>query len=336
MTISDQEAFEAMLAHHQDLEEQVRIRAAAISRSLIAEASYEVPTAELLYYLTSEVLPHALAEEQSVYRVASTKEKLATTIAGMIEEHRTLAALTERLARATSGEEAYRHAEMTNELFTTHVAKENELILPVLLAEKDVSLALLLAQMHQIIEAAAGEGPVNEATETQDSEKYLLSLLIDAAKQLARSGAGDQACKLAASAWVSLHVSRPDLGVRITAALHDLVRSLTSEPVSLRTKVTGNSQRNDDDLDVRTMPPAKRHDSIFAAYRALHLGESFILINDHDPKPLRYQFEAEHAGKFIWDTLEAGPDTWRVRIGSTSFTADVSLESDEGPGVDEP
>jgi uncharacterized protein (DUF2249 family) len=40
-----------------------------------------------------------------------------------------------------------------------------------------------------------------------------------------------------------------------------------------------------------------------------------VLVNDHDPKPLRYQLEAEHAGRFTWDYLKAGPDVWRVRIG---------------------
>lgn len=38
-------------------------------------------------------------------------------------------------------------------------------------------------------------------------------------------------------------------------------------------------------------------------------------LNDHDPKPLYYQFEAEHAGQFTWEYLEQGPEVWRVRIG---------------------
>ena len=38
-------------------------------------------------------------------------------------------------------------------------------------------------------------------------------------------------------------------------------------------------------------------------------------VNDHDPKPLYYQFQAEHAGAFQWDYLEKGSDVWRVRIG---------------------
>jgi uncharacterized protein (DUF2249 family) len=41
-------------------------------------------------------------------------------------------------------------------------------------------------------------------------------------------------------------------------------------------------------------------------------------VNDHDPKPLYYQFDAEHSGAFTWDYLESGPETWRVRIGKTT------------------
>jgi uncharacterized protein (DUF2249 family) len=48
-----------------------------------------------------------------------------------------------------------------------------------------------------------------------------------------------------------------------------------------------------------------------------------VLVNDHDPKPLRYQFEAEHAGEFTWEYLESGPEVWRVRIGRPASLAGV-------------
>jgi uncharacterized protein (DUF2249 family) len=67
-------------------------------------------------------------------------------------------------------------------------------------------------------------------------------------------------------------------------------------------------------LDVRIIPPREKHPSIFALFAALEPGESFILVNDHDPKPLRYQFEYEHAGEFGWRYLEEGPEVWRVEI----------------------
>ena len=75
---------------------------------------------------------------------------------------------------------------------------------------------------------------------------------------------------------------------------------------------------NDQILDVREEPPARRHELIFDTYGALEGGEGFVLVNDHDPKPLYYQFAAEHANQFEWDYLEQGPQVWRVRIGRTT------------------
>lgn len=68
------------------------------------------------------------------------------------------------------------------------------------------------------------------------------------------------------------------------------------------------------DLDVRPLAPAQRHERIFAAVAALLPGESFVLTNDHDPKPLRYQLDAEEPGQIEWTYLAEGPDVWRVRL----------------------
>jgi uncharacterized protein (DUF2249 family) len=68
-------------------------------------------------------------------------------------------------------------------------------------------------------------------------------------------------------------------------------------------------------LDVRAEIPARRHQLIFETYGALANGAAFELVNDHDPKPLYYQFAAEHAGEFTWEPLEEGPETWRITIG---------------------
>ncbi|EQD50573.1 hypothetical protein B1A_13399 [mine drainage metagenome] len=71
-------------------------------------------------------------------------------------------------------------------------------------------------------------------------------------------------------------------------------------------------------LDVRQLIPRDRHRLIFETYGKLKPGESFVLVNDHDPKPLYYQFEAEHTGEFSWNYLEQGPVTWQVQIGRTA------------------
>ncbi len=71
-------------------------------------------------------------------------------------------------------------------------------------------------------------------------------------------------------------------------------------------------------IDVRSIIPRERHPRIFGTFHKLADGESFLLVNDHDPKPLFYQFQAELGQAFSWDYLESGPEVWRVRIGKPS------------------
>ena len=68
------------------------------------------------------------------------------------------------------------------------------------------------------------------------------------------------------------------------------------------------------EIDVRSLPPAQRHQKIFELVDQLAPGGSFVLVNDHDPKPLYYQLEAEHPRQFSWTYLESGPEVWRVEI----------------------
>lgn len=69
------------------------------------------------------------------------------------------------------------------------------------------------------------------------------------------------------------------------------------------------------EIDVRSLVPAQRHEKIFELVNQLAPGGSFVLVNDHDPKPLYYQLEAEHPKQFSWTYLEKGPQVWRVEIG---------------------
>ncbi|MBV6510924.1 MAG: DUF2249 domain-containing protein [Ignavibacteriales bacterium] len=67
-------------------------------------------------------------------------------------------------------------------------------------------------------------------------------------------------------------------------------------------------------LDIRPVPPRERHPKIFSTFDALQPGEGFQLINDHEPRPLFYQFEHERPGQFLWEYQERGPELWRVNI----------------------
>ena len=67
-------------------------------------------------------------------------------------------------------------------------------------------------------------------------------------------------------------------------------------------------------IDVRTMPPFERHPRIFAVLEALKPSQSFVIVSDHEPRPLQYQIQARFPGLFDWTFVEQGPETWRVVI----------------------
>ncbi|MBI4573980.1 MAG: DUF2249 domain-containing protein [candidate division NC10 bacterium] len=67
-------------------------------------------------------------------------------------------------------------------------------------------------------------------------------------------------------------------------------------------------------VDARILPIPQKHSTIFRTFEALAVGEAMLLVNDHDPKPLYYQFAAERTGQFEWLCLENGPEVWRVEI----------------------
>ena len=70
-------------------------------------------------------------------------------------------------------------------------------------------------------------------------------------------------------------------------------------------------------LDLRSMPPFERHEKIFSSFDNLKPGQTLKIINDHDPKPLRYQFEAEYKNVHEWQYEKEGPKDWIVKIKKT-------------------
>lgn len=91
------------------------------------------------------------------------------------------------------------------------------------------------------------------------------------------------------------------------------------------------------ELDVRGMRKPDKHPTIFNAYAALRPDEAFVLINDHDPRRLHEEFEADHAGSYDWEYLHCEKRDWRIRITKLTSTplprvlvdADIVAEQSE-------
>ena len=84
---------------------------------------------------------------------------------------------------------------------------------------------------------------------------------------------------------------------------------------------------NDKVLDVRPIPCSVKHGLIIKTWFSLPVGDFFVLLNDHDPVPLRYQFEAEFGDSFRWEYLERGPQDFRVKISKVTSVQPVTLDS---------
>ena len=67
-------------------------------------------------------------------------------------------------------------------------------------------------------------------------------------------------------------------------------------------------------MDVRSIPCSVKHGLIIQTWLQLPVGDHFILLNDHDPVPLRYQFAAQWPDTFTWEHLVNLPGEARVKI----------------------
>ncbi|MEO8284671.1 MAG: DUF2249 domain-containing protein, partial [Pseudarthrobacter sp.] len=73
------------------------------------------------------------------------------------------------------------------------------------------------------------------------------------------------------------------------------------------------------ELDVRNVPHAIRHATVFGALAAIGAGEGLILVAPHDPLPLLAQVEERTPGRFTVSYLDRGPEVWRLQFSATSL-----------------
>jgi uncharacterized protein (DUF2249 family)/hemerythrin-like domain-containing protein len=64
------------------------------------------------------------------------------------------------------------------------------------------------------------------------------------------------------------------------------------------------------ELDMRAVPLLQRQARIMSAWRELPAGAELRLLNDREPKPLYYLFQATQRGRFEWRYEKEGPEEW--------------------------
>lgn len=78
-------------------------------------------------------------------------------------------------------------------------------------------------------------------------------------------------------------------------------------------------------LNVTLLEPRLKHPTIFRYFDALKGGETFRILEDHDPKPLYYQMKAIRGEIFCWKYIEQGPKRWVVQIRKTHSATDETI-----------
>ena len=153
---ADRHAADAIVDHHARLADALTAHAGLIRDSANGEDETQLWQRRdaLLAWLHAELLPHAHAEEAALYPAAANQPGGRALIDGMIAEHQAITALVTELTAATTPVDAAAAARALSALFAVHLAKENDLVVPLVMAGEDVSLAGLLEGMHELIGAS--------------------------------------------------------------------------------------------------------------------------------------------------------------------------------------
>jgi uncharacterized protein (DUF2249 family) len=246
---------EAIRAHHAELAEQLQARINAVVKAArTGECGRERDVLHEWY--RTELMPHIVAEEQALYGPASAQDATRLLIRGMLAEHRFLVSLIADLALASDPFHVASTAVASQAVFSVHLSKENDLLLPAL-DQAGLNLVTMLDGMHEVL---------GHREDTRND------------------GCG-------------------------CGCDHD------AGPVQVMTlQVNSRPAEINADLDVRALPHGQRHEIIFARLDALAPGEALVIVNDHDPKPLRYQTAAMWPDRFEWTYRQSGPEVWRVAI----------------------
>ncbi|MFA6576379.1 MAG: DUF2249 domain-containing protein [Nocardioides sp.] len=167
-TEADARAVEAVEEHHAVLAGALALQATTLADLARAGRTDEAELArtQLLAWCRDELVPHALAEEGSLYRAAAEQGAARLLVEAMLAQHRAIVGLVDALESSRDVVSAAVVAGALRALFDVHLAAENEQILPLLVAEPSVSVAELLGDMHEMI----GGGPADHAS--HDAETH--------------------------------------------------------------------------------------------------------------------------------------------------------------------
>lgn len=252
---ADADAVEAVRNHHASLSGALALRVSSLVQAAVRQDvdSATRARADLVDWLNLELVPHAVAEEETIYEVGGHIDALQPLVRAMFDEHATLVGLVTTLEDTEEMVRCAAVATAIHELFDSHRRKEEDYLLPTLASNPEVSVAHLLDGMHDLL--GGHDRPPHDAHD---------------------DAPGDHDC------------------------------------------ACGEVDEGDPELDVRDVPHAIRHATVFGALSAIKPGGALVLVAPHDPLPLLAQAEQLYPDLFTVGYLQRGPDAWHLRFARTA------------------
>ena len=147
-TEADLDAVEAIREHHAAMAGALGGKVTALQRAAHRGEDAVAERDAVVAWARQELLPHAAAEEATIYAAAAERAEARLLVEALVADHRVITDLVDRVAEAPHAVAAAGAAFSREQLFLAHMAKENDQVLPFLAAEPSVSLASLLDGMH--------------------------------------------------------------------------------------------------------------------------------------------------------------------------------------------
>ena len=148
----DAEAAAAVREHHARMAGALALHVDTLLRTTVGPRHIaDDARHDLVRWCEHELVPHALAEEKAMYPAAKATLEGRLLVEGMLAEHQVIVGLLAEVKRTDDIVRASASAYALKVAFDNHLAKENDLVLPLLLRTPGVSVADLLGGMHELL-----------------------------------------------------------------------------------------------------------------------------------------------------------------------------------------
>lgn len=148
---ADVRAAEAVKDHHARLAGALAVQVEALLEAAAWGGLHGAASDALVRWCDIELIPHALAEEQTMYPAAHEDPRARLLVDAMLAEDRDMIGLVEAIRQATTPVHAAANAQALRSLFESHLVKENEQILPLLAEYSEDSLTVILEDMRHVL-----------------------------------------------------------------------------------------------------------------------------------------------------------------------------------------